>query len=189
MQGGRGIKAIVKINPSPDTHKSQFQALEIYFKTQFGIAIDSLCKDLARAMLLSYDPDIYCNPRAMVFEELFVEKPYKTKPSRGPQLVKEAKANYQDESVDVIERLITALEERHVDITSSYLDWIKVGFALCTTFGEQGRGYFHRIGEMYPRYKADETDRTYTQLLGKNNGRTKLGTILFLAKEAGVNIY
>lgn len=187
--GGRGIKAIVKINPSPVTHKSQFQALEIYFKTQFGIAIDSLCKDLARAMLLSYDPDIYCNPRAMVFEELFVEKPYKTKPSRGPQFVKEAKANNQDESVDVIERLIPALEQRHVDITSSYLDWIKVGFALCTTFGEQGRGYFHRIGGMYPRYNADETDRTYTQLLGKNNGRTKLGTILFLAKEAGVNIY
>lgn len=30
---GKGIKAIVKIHPSPDTHKSQFQALEKYFKT------------------------------------------------------------------------------------------------------------------------------------------------------------
>jgi len=184
--GGKGIKAIVKINPSPETHKSQFLALEIYFKTNFGIVIDSLCKDLARAMLLSYDPDIYCNPRARVFEEMYVEKAYQRKSSREPQIVKEAKGNYPDKSEDVIERLITALEERHVDITSSFLDWIKVGFALCTTFGENGRGYYHRIGRMYPRYKADETDRTYTQLLGKNNGRTKLGTILFLAKEAGV---
>lgn len=31
---GKGIKAIVKINPSPNTHKSQFHALETYFKTQ-----------------------------------------------------------------------------------------------------------------------------------------------------------
>jgi hypothetical protein len=29
--GGKGIKAIIKIKPSPVTHKSQFQALEIYF--------------------------------------------------------------------------------------------------------------------------------------------------------------
>lgn len=187
--GGKGIKAIVKINPSPDTHKSQFHALEIYFKTKFGIVIDSLCKDLARAMLLSYDPNIYCNPHSKVFVEMFVEKPYKTKPSRGPQLVKEGKINYPDESVDVIERLIAALEGKGIDITSTYENWIKVGFALCTTFGEQGRGYYHRIGRMYPHYTREETDRTYTQLLTKNDGRTKLGTIIFLAKEAGVRVY
>jgi hypothetical protein len=32
--GGNGIKAIVKINPSIETHKSQFKALEIYFKSK-----------------------------------------------------------------------------------------------------------------------------------------------------------
>lgn len=71
--GGKGIKAIVKINPSPETHKSQFQALEIYFKNHYGITIDSLCKDLARAMLLSYDPAIYCNPFSKVFEEMYID--------------------------------------------------------------------------------------------------------------------
>lgn len=187
--GGKGIKAIVKINPSAETHKSQFQALEIYFKTKFSIVIDSLCKDLARAMLLSYDPDIYCNPRASVFEEMYVENPNQRKPASGPEFVREEKVSYADESIDVIERIIDALEERHIDITSTYENWIKVGFALCTTFGENGRGYYHQIVKMYPRYTREETNRTYTQLLGKNNGRTKLGTILFLAKEAGISIY
>lgn len=186
--GGKGIKAIVKINLSAETHKRQFQALEIYFKTQFGIVIDSLCKDLARAMLLSYDPDIYCNPRANVFEEMYVEKAYQRKPVSGPEYVREEKVSYADESIDVIERLIAELEERHIDITSTYENWIKVGFALCTTFEEQGRGYYHRIGKMYPHYTPVETDRTYTQQLGKNNGRTKLGTILYLAKQAGVGV-
>lgn len=98
------------------------------------------------------------------------------------------KISYEDESIDVMERIIAALEERSINITSSYENWIKVGFALCKTFGEQGRGYYHRIGRMSPRYTREETDRTYSQLLAKNNGRTKLGTIIFLAKEAGVSI-
>jgi hypothetical protein len=186
--GGKGIKAIVKINPSSETHKSQFKALEIYFKNHYDIAIDSLCKDLARAMLLSYDPDIYCNPGARVFEEMSIEKDYQRKSSRGPQFVGEEKARYDDESTEVIEKLIDALEERRIDITSSYENWIKVGFALCTTFGGEGREYFHRIGKMYPNYTREETDKTYSQLLAKNNGKTKLGSIIFLAKEAGVSI-
>jgi hypothetical protein len=186
--GGKGIKAIIKINPSQETHKSQFQALELYFKNHYGITIDSLCKDLARAMLLSYDPDIYCNPFSNVFEETYFEKPYQRKTEQGSESVQEAKSRFADESKDVVERLIASLEERHIDITSSYKDWVKIGFALCTTFGEPGRGYFHRIGRMYPRYTQAETDDVYSNLLAKNNGKTKLGSIIFLAKEAGVMI-
>jgi hypothetical protein len=186
--GGKGIKAIVKINPSAETHKSQFQALEKYFNTTHGIVIDSLCKDLARTMLLSYDPVIYCNPQAYVFEEMYVEKPYQRETTKRPLFVNGAKISFTDDSIDIMERLIADLEENHIDITSTYENWIKVGFALCTTFGEQGRGYCQRIGRMYPLYTPEETDRTYTQLLAKNNGRTKLGTILYLAKKAGINI-
>jgi len=51
--------------------------------------INSLCKDLARAMLLSYDPDIYCNPFAKVFEAMYVEKSYGRKTPKGPQFIKE----------------------------------------------------------------------------------------------------
>ena len=57
----------------------------------------------------------------------------------------------------MMERLITKLESRKIDITKCYENWIKIGFALCKTFGEQGRGYYHRIGRMYPRYTSDET--------------------------------
>lgn len=184
--GGKGIKAIVKINPSPETHKSQFKALEIYFKKQVRNKIDSLCKDLARSMLLSYDPDIYCNPWAKVFEEMYIPKTY-PKNTTGVSYITR-KAGYTDESIDLIERIIASLERKHIDITSSYENWIKVGFALCTTFGENGRNYYHRIGRMYPHYTKEETDKTYTQLLSRNNGRTTLGTIVYLASLEGVII-
>jgi hypothetical protein len=139
-------------------------------------------------MLLSYDPDIYCNPWAAIFEEMFVEKVYQRKSPRGPQFVGEEKAVYTDESEDVVEKLIAALEENQIDITSSYKNWIKIGFALCTTFGEQGRVYYHRIGRMYPRYTHEETDDMYSNLLVRNNRKTKLGSIIYLAIQAGVRI-
>ena len=186
--GGKGIKAIVKISPSPETHKSHFKALEIYFKNQFGIKIDSLCKDLARSMLLSYDPDIYCNPWAKVFEGKYIPKPRLKDTTGLTASSRKERTNYTVESIDMMEKIIDALERKHIDITHSYENWIKVGFALCTTFGEQGREYYHRIGRMYPRYTREETDKTYTQLLARNNGGTSLRSIVFLAKEAGVRI-
>ena len=185
--GGKGIKAIVKINPSPETHKSQFKAIEIYFKDQFGIKIDSLCKDLARPMLLSYDPDLYCNPWAKVFEEKYIPKTRIKNTDLLSDGKRESGINYTDESIDLMDRIIASLEKRHIDITHSYENWIKIGFALCTTFGESGRNYYHRIGRMYPLYTKEETDKTYTQLLSRNDGRTTLGSIVFLVKEAGVS--
>jgi hypothetical protein len=186
--GGKGLKTIVKINPSPATHKSQFKALEIYFQEKYGVVIDTLCKDVARSMLLSYDPDIYCNPWSKVFEEMYIPETNPKMTLKKIQFIKAEDESNSDDSIDILERLITSLERSHIDITSTYANWIKVGFALCTTFGEQGRTFYHRIGRMYPRYTPEETDKIYTQLMARNNGKTKLGTILYLAREAGVKI-
>lgn len=185
--GGKGIKAVVKINPSPETHRSQFKALESYFKKKHGIVIDSQCKDLARSMLLSYDPEIYCNPRATIYEEMYVPPEHQKRV--GISKVTKGKVGYPDDSVEVIENIIESLERRHTDITNSYYNWIRIGFALCTTFGESGRNYYHRIGRLYPNYSKEETDKTYTQLLANNNGKTTLGTIIFLSKEAGISVF
>lgn len=186
--GGNGIKIIVKINPSIETHKDQFRALEIYFKEQFNITIDSQCKDLSRSMLLSYDPDIYCNPHSLVFEEVYSLVQYSSSTRKGTYKVAEGRPKYSDDPKNVIESILTQLENREIDITSSYSNWIKIGYALCTTFGEGGRDYYHRIGKMYPQYTQEETDKKYSQLLSNNNGMTRLGSIVYLAREAGVKL-
>ena len=68
--GGKGIKVVVKINPSVKTHLEQFYALEKYYNDVFKVTIDPSCKDIARCMLLSYDADLYCNPFSKVYREL-----------------------------------------------------------------------------------------------------------------------
>lgn len=126
--------------------------------------------------------------KPFLFKESYSTERFSKKVSKGAQYIRKEEVVYDDETIGLMERMISVLEKRHIDITSTYENWIKVGFALCTTFGEQGRKYYHRIGGMYPRYTPEETDRTYTQLLANNNGKTTMGAIIYLAKEAGVKI-
>jgi hypothetical protein len=136
---------------------------------QSKITIDVQCQDLSRSMLLSYDPDIYWNPHSSVFEEIYAPVQYSTPSKKRTYKVAEDKSGYSDDPKELIESIIAQLEKKNIDITSSYADLIKVGFALCTIFGEGGRNYYHRIGRMYSQYTREETDKTYTQLLSKNN--------------------
>lgn len=186
--GGRGIKAIVKVNPSAETHRDQFKALEVYYQKQVGVKIDNQCIDLSRCMLLSYDPNIYCNPWSDVFEEVFKHPDssnHKPKPMASTPYTKLLDT---DDPHKVIESVITSLERGGIDITKSYTDWIKVGFALCETFGEPGRGYFHRISRIYPEYTFKLADAKYTELLFKNNGSTKINSLIYMAKQAGAKV-
>ncbi|MCK5278358.1 MAG: hypothetical protein KAK04_07470, partial [Cyclobacteriaceae bacterium] len=64
-------------------HREQFYAIEKYYKEEFNIEIDKACKDVSRAMLLSYDPEIYWNPHSDVFEELFTPPVKKESPSKS----------------------------------------------------------------------------------------------------------
>jgi hypothetical protein len=182
--GGKGIKVIVKILPSPETHQQQFYALQRYFKEELNIVIDPLCKDVSRCMLLSYDPHLYCNPFSPQFKEKL------TPPVIPHTFVEENKVEYQTnlkrQTVD-IEKLIAEIQAKKIDITPSYTEWIRVGFALCTTFGENGRKYFHLISEHYPKYSFEENEKTYTNLLKRNNGTTKFGSLLFIANAHGIS--
>ena len=67
--GGNGIKVIVKIKASKETHESQFFALQEYYKNHFDIGLKTAFKEISRAMLLSFDPDIYRNIEATIFQE------------------------------------------------------------------------------------------------------------------------
>lgn len=186
--GGRGIKAIVKVNPSAETHRDQFKALEVHYRKKLGVKIDTQCGDVSRCMLLSFDPKIFCNPQSDVFEELSVSPKVlrdKTYPTRKIPFTIPSTPN---EPHEVIESIISSLQKLRLDITSTYADWIKVGFALCATFGEGGRGYFHRIGSMYPRYSPEETEAKYTELMTRNDGSTTFGSIVFLAQQTGIKV-
>ena len=181
--GGKGIKVIVKINPDVSTHLEQFYALEEYYKKEFNVPIDPSCKDVARCLLLSYDPDIFCNPFSDVFEECFISEQKKVKYVTNDS----SKINiYLSNKENPLKELTEAIEKERIDITNTYENWIKVGYAISESMGGNGREYFHRISQFHPEYKQEATDKLYNNLSIRNNGSITMGTLFFLAKERGI---
>lgn len=182
--GGKGIKVIVKILADASTHEAQFHSIKKYYQTNLKIGIDTSCKNIARCMLLSYDPEIYCNPFSSLYEGQYTPPPIENNRVEEGKAIYKANPNKQKET---IEKLLSIIEANKFDITQTYSDWVKIGFALCTTFEEDGRDYFHRISKYYNGYSHLEADKTYSQLLTRNDGRTKFGSLLYVANSYGVN--
>jgi predicted P-loop ATPase len=65
---GNGIKVLVKISNNKNEHSKCFKSLEKYYHKEYNLKIDPQCKDITRAMFLSYDPDIFVNENSEVFE-------------------------------------------------------------------------------------------------------------------------
>lgn len=183
---GNGLKLIIKINPDVGTHLEQFLALQKYYLDEYSIEIDGACKDIARCMLLSYDPNIYCNPFSEIYPELIVPE---------VELVSEKTYNinykinvHTNDDLDIIENLTSEIERNNIDITDGYLNWIRIGFSLATTLGENGRAYFDRLSRFNGGYRPRECDKQYTSLLSRNNGSITLGTLIYIARINGIEV-
>ena len=87
-----------------------------------------------------------------------------------------------------VQSLISLLQATHTDITSGYTEWLKVGFAIASEFGEAGRRYFHDISALYTGYDATECDKKYDECLKSDNGRTNISTLFYLAEQQGVKL-
>ena len=93
-----------------------------------------------------------------------------------------------DTTHENVERIIKQIELQHVDITSDYHDWVKIGFAFAAEFGKNGRGYFNRVSRMYPNYKQKDIDKQYNRCMGSKGTGITIATFFQIAKEHGIDI-
>ena len=183
---GKGIKVVVKINPSADTHLEQFNALQKYYNDTYKTEIDKSCKDIARCMLASWDPDLFCNPYSEVFAEMYSEEKQKsTSQPQKPGSPEKIKI-HSDSLLETIDAIVRELESGKIDLTTNYDDWVKIGFSLVSSLGANGRSYFHRISKMFPEYSYKETDKKYNQLLDSKGKGVGIGTLIWMAKNHGI---
>lgn len=68
----------------------------------------------------------------------------------------------------------------------TYESWVRIGFALVTEFGEEGRGYFHELSKLSPKYDLVDCDRKFDNCLRSNKGEVSFATIVHLAKALGI---
>ena len=163
---GGGIWALIPIS-DPEHHRRHFEALQGDFRG-LGMEIDPACSDVCRLRFYSYDRNPVFNMEATPYHKLAPQKRFK-----APRAMERAG--------DALERLIDKIEAQGRDITTDYNDWIKVGGALASVYGQGGRGLFHRISQFYPKYNPQETDRQYNALLRNPPGFTE-NMIFHIAK-------
>lgn len=167
---GRGLCLVFKINP--DKHRESFQAISQYLFEKYQVIIDPTSINPSRARFVSFDPHIYINPSADKFTRL-----PKVKQHKPPDVV------FVQSDFDII---IQQIHSRQLDLTSTYQDWLRIGFALSDKFGESGRGYFHQVSQFNPSYSPSLCDRQYTNCLKAKKSGITIATFYYLAKAAGI---
>lgn len=172
---GNGLAAIVRIEA--EKHLDAFNGLKTYYLRNYGQLIDQSCKNVSRLRFLSYDPQLYTNPSAKVFKE------YPKKEGKPKQVHTVLTGNEFEELIDRICR-------GGFDLTAGvYANYLSIGFALASEFGERGREYFHAVCAQNEKYDPAKADKQFTYCL-RDTGQSKvtIATFYYYAKEAGVEL-
>ena len=110
-------------------------------------------------------------------------KPKKSEvPKQYERPARQRNNSYVSRDVDIV------MSRINTDIAPTYADWLALGFALASEFGEGGRAYYHHLSSYYANYNSDETDKQYTNCLRSRSSGVTIKTFFQLAKNAGVNI-
>jgi hypothetical protein len=174
---GHGLSLYVQIDPAQ--HEAAFLQLEAYFLAAWGVTIDPACKDVSRLRFVSYDPAIYRNPEARLFKIRRQSFSPAQRPARRP--VRAAVQN----SGQYFEAILSQIMAAGYDLTGSYSEWLKIGFAIASEYGEAGREYFHEISQFHPKYKPTEADQQFTRCLQAGRRGITMSSVFYMAQQAG----
>ena len=94
--------------------------------------------------------------------------------------------NDNDKSSQV-EYMLSQIESNQTDITGTYEEWVKIGFALADCFGENGRDYFHRVSQFHPEYNIEKCNYQFDKCLNANGSGVKINTFFYMCFQNDFN--
>src|SRR5574343_93976 len=171
---GGGIAVIVRVNP--DKHKEAYRWLEHYYYATFGISVDPAPKNVASLRYVSYDPDIFVNTRSL-------QSRTKSEKARKPQSLPVILPT------NAVEEMISQVVQSRIDLAPDYDSYLRLGFALASGFGEEGRTYFHQLCHISDKYHSAQADKQFDWCLsGVGKSGISVGTFYWMLKDAGIKI-
>ncbi len=171
---GKGLAWVVKIDPLE--HLRSFESLSSLCFELTGYPSDPACKDVSRLRFVSFDSEIFINENSKVF------KKYLKKESKKEFAIRK---NYPD-----LDRFDVVLNKINTDITGDYQQWLKIGFAIASKYGESGEDYFQRLSSFGAKYDQKKTSKQYLYCCRNFQGSgIKIGTFYFYAKQYGFEAY
>jgi hypothetical protein len=175
---GKGLCLIVKIDGT--RHLDAFNAIAAYLYNEYQLIVDQSGKNVSRARFISYDPALIQNPNAATFKKYLPKK-----------------KEYKQQKVVVIktdfDSMIAQMHQKGLNLCEDYSDWIRICYGLVSEFGEQGRDHFHTLSATSSKYNSIDCDSQFTACLKNHNEskgkKSSIGSIYYLAKQNGIDIY
>lgn len=159
---GNGYFAIIPLLHK-GLHRQHYCSLKHVF-LEMGINIDKNCGDVTRTRFISYDDNFYMNENAELYDGLESEDEWRKNISVFPSSSVGSLPENGLTDEQKVEFCVRMIEERHIDITEGYANWVSVGASLAS-MGEKGRIYFHRVSKQNAGYKYGQTDRKFTNVM------------------------
>lgn len=177
---GTGYFGLVRL-AYPDRHKEQFKAILKEYAA-LGIVLDKQCGNIGRVRFASWDDadHIYINTHVQPYQGLQMEEPqvipqarpmYQQRSSQSPSNASSVYGNGYDNKAfwndprtqdRIIELIVKALVSRNINITESYDEWTKAGWALkAHPYGER---LFHELSACSQKYNAAQASQKWRQL-------------------------
>lgn len=175
---GGGFFGLVKL-AYPERHKDQFKAL-LKDYAAIGITLDKACSNIGRVRFASWDnPEhIYINEKVVPYKGLEGEEvqivslasrqAYRSHDANVEYKVDDNANFWEQQRVQdrLIEVIVQELVSNHKNITESYEDWVKAGWALRSH--PYGLSLFHQLSRCSSKYNEGQTNLKWQQL-----GRSK----------------
>ena len=165
-------------------HKHFYEMISQYLNKKYGIVTDHT-SDVARTCFLCHDADAYFDDSTLLPSVVsIVDSQQSTVGTRHAVSANSDGDCRPSNDWDTVEALVRGIEQAGVDITGDYRQWMRIGFALASAFGESGRGFYHRVSRFYSGYSNVECNRQYDRCLRARGSGVGLGTFIYLAKAA-----
>jgi VirE N-terminal domain/D5 N terminal like len=189
--GGLKFGFAIPVVTDNEEYKRYWLALEHYMKREYGVKIDSKCKDVAHACFMAHDPEAFYNERAQTFAQTRDEPAAKAKTTEEPDVASNGHILDDD---DVIKHTLSAPNGEKVRAllegdVSGYDSQSEADIALCcyiaryTKDHEQIDRIFRRSGLMRSKWARDDyraatiakaiefCEETYTGRAKSDDGR------------------
>ena len=208
---GNGFKGVMRINyrNKPDDadldkcYKKAYADVTSFFDKHYGVHLDPACSDYSRVCYVCWDENLFFNPGA---HEFVVDCNGSLQPKRGKPTQKASdfiakrpeigdvgfhpqneKGKNDPRSRRIIVSIIKYLTKRNLSITSTYDEWLRVGFAIASTFNyDLGLKYYLELCKLDGiKYDEEESIKKLKECYIHGSGDIKLGTIIEMAQKKG----
>lgn len=177
---GGNIALLVKVDGGAEMHLENFEMGVEYYKDRYKLEADEAGKNLNRLRCMSSSP-VHENISSQI---LFYET---------DKAVREAQKEFppidiQAESEAIIE-LCSKVESSGIDITATYSEWLRVGFGVAATFGEEGEDIFCLLSSNHPSYDEEKCRYKYRSLVkDSREGRSGISAVFATAARYGIRV-